>query len=101
MAEVSHGPIEAREFQEFLDSLTKGFAVSDKDKLRKITVLAQSHTFTAQQVADTCELTKSMWCDTAVLLYPSISDQDNFDVVLKIFKYKDEREEVMKKVGLM
>jgi hypothetical protein len=88
-----------KEFQDLVDSLLKGFC-KDPDKMKRIKAATANYKFTCKQTITLGEATKNIWCDTVVLLYPVISDKDNFSTVLKMFKFKEERAEVLQRLGL-
>jgi len=91
-------PIDEHEYKDLTDSLSKGFT-RDVDKLKRIRTAASNFTFTCAQVAQVAKLTVAFYESSVMELYPVISDKENFEVVLSVFKWKEEKEHVLSKSG--
>jgi len=79
-----------KEFKDFLPSIHNGFT-ADKDKLTRIKAMLNNYKINCAQTIQIAEATKNIWCNTIVACYPNLTDAENFQKVIDILKFKDEK----------
>lgn len=81
-------------------SLQRG-SMQARDHLVKLKAVAQSNTVTCEQVKDIVEITRTIPVEVIVLMYPAISDKEEFDKLLTdALQWQDQRDEIKKQLGL-
>lgn len=73
--------------------------MQDKDRVKRISVIVNNYTFTCEQVAAFTKLCINQGIDVVVMMFAQISDKDNFETVLKVFTFAEEKAEVLEKTG--
>jgi hypothetical protein len=70
-----------------------------RDQLVRLKAIVASNTVTCAQVAEIIDITRTIQVDVIVLMFPAISDPDNFEkVVLGALQWPDQREAVKEKL---
>jgi hypothetical protein len=75
----------------------------DKDRVRLVSVAAESFSFTTAQVLELVDAQTfgDARNQTAILTHPRLTDPENFEkVVLASFKFKEDQAEIKESLGL-
>ncbi len=75
--------------------------VRDNDKKVRIKAVVSGFTMTCDQCAGIARLCQAFIAESIILMYPALTDKQNLQtVVFKELKFKEDKDEVLKKCGL-
>lgn len=75
--------------------------MQSRDHLVRLKAIAQRNTVTCQQVSEMIDVTRTIPVEVCVLMYPAISDKENFQKqVLDLLQWQDQRDEIKKQLEL-